>query len=71
MLLAKRATPTGGLITESCFRKENSDPPICGVHNVPLVRRKLSVEMIGAGFEGSRFLVCPVSGQVIDDEATH
>jgi hypothetical protein len=51
--------------------KAGSRPPICGVHNVELVRRQLPVEMIGAGYTGGDFLLCPVSGTVLDKEAAH
>jgi hypothetical protein len=25
-------------MTEQCFKKKDSDPPVCGVHNVPLAQ---------------------------------
>jgi hypothetical protein len=57
-------------MAEPCFRKEDSDPPICGVHNVRLVEKQLPDEMIGSGYQGFTFLVCPVSGAVLNDDAT-
>jgi hypothetical protein len=56
---------------DRCFKKKGSNPPVCGVHNVPLLRKQLPVELIAAGFEAFTFVVCPVSGEVLDDEATH
>jgi hypothetical protein len=35
---------------------------------VQLVRKELPTEMIAAGYKGFTFLVCPVSGAVVDDE---
>ena len=55
-------------MTKPCTRKKGSEPPVCDVHNVPLVRKDLSAEMIAAGYAGFTFLVCPVSGTVLDDE---
>ena len=52
-----------------CIKKKGSNPPVCGVHNVQLVRTELTVEMIAAGYKGFTFLVCPVSGTVFNDEA--
>jgi hypothetical protein len=55
-------------MTDHCFKKTGSNPPTCGVHNVPLVRKELPVEMMAVGYKGFSFLVCPVSGAVFDDE---
>ncbi len=52
-----------------CIMKKGSNPPVCGVHNVQLVRKELPAEMIAAGYRGFTFLVCPVSGTVLNDEA--
>jgi len=52
---------------EPCFKKKDSSPPVCGVHNVPLVRKYLPAEMTGAGYKTFAFLVCPVSGAVLND----
>jgi hypothetical protein len=58
-------------MAESCFIKKDSSPPVCGVHNVRLIRKQLPVELIASGYKGFTFLVCPVSGAVLNDEATH
>jgi hypothetical protein len=49
-----------------CFRKAGSDPPVCEVHNLQLVQKELAAEMILAGYTSMNFLVCPVSGAVVD-----
>jgi hypothetical protein len=53
-------------MTKPCIRKKGSDPPVCEVHNVQLVQKELPPEMILAGYTGMNFLVCPVSGAVVD-----
>jgi hypothetical protein len=60
---------SNSLMTKPCFRKVGSNPPICGVHNVPLERTQLSAEMVAAGYKGFTFLVCPVSGTVLNEIA--
>ena len=57
-------------MAEPCFIKQDSGPAACGVHNVPLIRKQLPDEMIASGYKGFTFLVCPVSGQVLNDEST-
>jgi len=59
-------------MAEQCFKKKDSNPPVCGVHNVPLVRKQLSNKMIAAGYKGFTILVCPISGAVLnEDTAAH
>jgi hypothetical protein len=55
---------------KECFRTKESNPPVCGVHNVPLEKRQLPNDFIAVGYKGFSFLVCPVSGVVLNDEAT-
>jgi hypothetical protein len=52
-----------------CFKKKDSDPPACGLHNVPLVKKQLPAGTLAPGYESFAFLACPVSSQVINDEA--
>jgi hypothetical protein len=54
-----------------CFRKVGSNPPICGIHKVLLARKDLPTEILGAGskYGGLAFFVCPVSGEVLVNEA--
>jgi len=58
-------------MADPCFIKKGSSPPVCGVHNVRLMRKQLPDELIASGYGGVTFLVCPVSGAVLNDEATH
>jgi hypothetical protein len=53
-----------------CFKKKDSDPPVCAVHNVQLVSKHLPSELIAVGYTSFTFLECPVSGEVVDDETT-
>jgi len=54
-----------------CFVKKDTNPPICCVHNVPLVQRHSSDNLPTSGFGSFTFFVCPVSGEVVRDTATH
>ena len=56
-------------VTGQCFRRNGSDPPIYAVHNVRLERKQLPGRLIAAGFRVFSFVVCPISGQVLNDEA--
>jgi hypothetical protein len=58
-----------------CFRESDSDPPVYGVHKIPLVKiplvqKELALELIASGCKAFAFLVCPVGRAVLDDEAT-
>jgi hypothetical protein len=57
-------------MAEECFKKKGSSPPVCGVHNVPLVRKQLPDELIASGYKAFTFLACPVSGAVLNEDAT-
>jgi hypothetical protein len=57
----------GGMMAP-CFRKLNSNPPVCGVHNVALVQRNLSIDWNAPRLGQLTAYVCPVSGQVVPDE---
>jgi hypothetical protein len=56
-------------MAKSCFKKKDSNPPVCGVHKVPLVNAKLPYELLTTGLKDITFLVCPVSGEVLTDGA--
>ena len=56
---------------EQCFRKEDSNPPACGVHNVPLVQRMGIEHADTSEFGDFTYLICPMSGQVVNDSAAH
>jgi hypothetical protein len=55
-------------MAEQCFIKKDSNPPVCGVHNVRLKLKQLSDGLIASGYKGFTFLVCPISGTVLNDE---
>jgi hypothetical protein len=50
-----------------CFKKLGSDPPVCGIHEVPLRETSSSQELSTMGLRDFAFYKCPVSGQAIDD----
>ncbi len=50
-----------------CFVKENSNPPLCGAPNVPLVQHQSSEDTRTAYFKIFKFYVCPVSKEVVSD----
>jgi len=49
----------------------DSSPPVCSIHNVRVTLMQLPAELIASGYKGFAFLVRPVSGAVLNDEATH
>jgi len=55
---------------EPCFKKKDSDPPVCGIHNVPLIEHQTSEDSVLSRFGDFAFFVCPVSGYVVPDSAT-
>jgi len=48
-----------------CFMKKDSKPPVCGVHEAPLVQHHSSDEPDTSFFGDFDFFVCPVSGKVV------
>jgi hypothetical protein len=58
-------------MVEPCFKKEDSDPPACGVRNVPLIRHQSYENSALSKFGDFAFFVCPVSGHVVRDSAPH
>jgi hypothetical protein len=56
-------------MAEPCFMKTGSNPPVCGVHNIPLVRHQSSEDFGASRYGDFVFLVCPASGQVVDGPA--
>jgi hypothetical protein len=57
-------------MARQCFLEKESDPPLCGIHHVRLEKKPLPEELIASGFKAFTFLVCPVSGEIIDDPPT-
>jgi hypothetical protein len=54
-------------MAEQCIMRQGSDPPVCGVHNVQLVQRRTSHGSVDAGVGDFAFLVCPTSGEILND----
>jgi hypothetical protein len=53
-----------------CFKTEGSNPPMCGVHNVPLVKATLPIDANSPQLGSITCYLCPVSHRVADDVAT-
>jgi hypothetical protein len=53
---------------ERCFKKKDSNPPVCGVHNVQLIQKQVHEDLSVSGLGIFSFLLCPKSGEVIPDE---
>jgi len=51
-----------------CFRKKNSNPPTCGIHNVVLVQSELPIDPYAPHLGHITGYVCPVSEQLATDE---
>jgi hypothetical protein len=56
-------------MAEQCFKRQGSEPPACGVHNVMLMETQNSEKLTTLGLAVT-FYVCPASGQTIRDAAT-
>ena len=54
-----------------CFKLKNSNPPICGVHKIRLVKKQFPNFLVNEGYKGFEFFVCPISNKVLNDEAKH
>ena len=54
-------------MAEQCFIEKDSNPPVCGVHEVRLKEHQSSEDLSTLNFGEFTFLMCPTSGQVIDD----
>jgi len=52
-------------MVQQCFSKPGSNPPTCGIHNMPLQPTNTSDPDPNV-----KFYVCPASGQTIKDAAT-
>jgi hypothetical protein len=69
VMIGTRHIETERAMAEHCFIKKGSHPPTCGVHNVPLEHKQLPEEMVASGYKAFTYLACPVSGEVLNDEA--
>ena len=54
-----------------CVIKMGSNPPVCCVHNVPLVQRMSFDNSNTSNLGDLTYLICPMSGQVVHDSAAH
>jgi hypothetical protein len=51
----------------SCFQKPNSDPPICGIHYVPLIPTKLLIDPNAPHLGHNIGYVCPRTHEIVAD----
>jgi hypothetical protein len=54
-----------------CHVRENSNPPRCETHNVPLIRHESSDDPDVLSFGMFAFYVCPVTCDVVQDTPKH
>ena len=52
-------------MTEQCFNRKDSNPPICGVHKVAVVQRQVSIDPFSPGLGRVTCSMCPVSRSVV------
>jgi hypothetical protein len=52
-----------------CFKKKGSNPPMCGIHNMPLVEATLPIDANSPHLGHVTCYVCPVSNRVADEAA--
>ena len=50
-----------------CFRKKESNPPACGLHNVALEERVVAIDENAPYLGRVTCFVCPVSDAVLGD----
>jgi hypothetical protein len=54
-------------MTASCFIKKDSNPPVCGVHNVALVQYQLTIDSNAPNLGHVTCYRCPISQAVALD----
>lgn len=54
-------------MAEWCFKEKNSEPPICGVHKVPLYQSKTPIDRLAPFIGHVSCLICPISELVVLD----
>jgi hypothetical protein len=52
-------------MTEPCFRKRESKPPVCGVHDAILVEKLVSIDANLPTLGMISCLICPTSKSVV------
>ena len=50
---------------EQCFSKKDSNPPVCGVHQVAVVQRQIPIDAFAPGLGRVTCSICPVSRSVV------
>lgn len=50
-----------------CFRKKESNPPACGLHNVEFEQRVIAIDENAPYLGRVPCFVCPVSNSVVED----
>jgi hypothetical protein len=50
-----------------CFRKKESTPPACGLHDVVLEQRMIAIDENAPYLGRVTCFVCPVSNSVVED----
>jgi hypothetical protein len=54
-------------MVERCLKEKDSNPPICGVHKVRLVRDETPIDPLAPFMGRISCLICPVSELVVID----
>jgi hypothetical protein len=54
-------------MSEPCFKKKSTNPPVCGVHDVTLIQHLVSIEQNAPGLGKIVCYRCPVTGVVVSD----
>jgi hypothetical protein len=57
-------------MVDQCYIKGKSNPPVCGVHNVRIVKKQASHEQLPGGVGNFTFLACPMSNQAVEESDT-
>jgi len=52
-------------MTEPCFRKKESNPPMCGVHEAILLHKMVSIDSNHSELGMIACLICPASHAVV------
>jgi hypothetical protein len=54
-------------MARTCFRKKDSNPPVCGVHSAVLVQKQISIDSNAPGLGHITCYICPVSQAVVQE----
>ena len=55
-------------MTQSCFKKKDSNPPVCGVHNVTVAQQKVAIDENAPALGQVICFRCPVSQSIVREE---